>query len=102
MPVDLSPVVVAVVLGMSLVTYATKAGGLWLLGGVELSPPARAGLEALPGGIIVAILAPRLLRGGLPEWCAAVAVLAVAHRTDSVLLSLAVGVAAVLVLRGVL
>lgn len=97
---ELSPLVVAVVLGMSAVTYATKAGGLWLLDGRELSPATRTGLEALPGGIIVAVLVHRLLDGGLAEWGAALAVVVVARRTDSVLLALCVGVGSVLLLRG--
>lgn len=59
-----------------------------------------AGLEALPGGIIVTILAPRLAAGGPPEWAAGAVVVLVAHRTDSVLLALVVGVGAVLLFRG--
>lgn len=100
MVADLTPLHVAVILGMAAVTYATKAGGLWVLNRVDPSETTRAGLEALPGGIIVAILAPRLLSGGLPEWAGALVVVAVAHRTDSVLVSLGVGVAVVLLLRG--
>lgn len=38
---------------MSVVTYVTKAGGLWILNRVELSERAHVGLEALPGGVIV-------------------------------------------------
>lgn len=90
----------AVIAAMCAVTYATKAGGLWLLRRVEPSDRLRASLEALPGGIIVAILAPRLAAGGPPEWAAGAAVVVVAHRTDSVLLALVVGVVAVLLFRG--
>jgi len=90
----------AVIGAMCVVTYATKAGGLWLLTRVEPSARLRAGLEALPGGIIVAILAPRLAAGGPPEWAVGAAVVLVARRTDSVLLALVVGVVAVLLFRG--
>lgn len=97
---ELSPPTVAVVLGMAVLTYVTKAGGLFVLSRVDLSETSRAGLEALPGGIIVAILAPTLLRGGPPEWLAGALVVVVASRTDSVLLALGVGVGSVLLLRG--
>jgi uncharacterized membrane protein len=89
----------AVVAGMCVLTYATKAGGLWLLGRIDLSERARAGLTVLPGGIVVAIVAPRLAAGGPAEWAAAALVVAVAHRTDNMLLALVVGVGAVLLLR---
>lgn len=98
--VDLTPIHVVTVLGMAIVTYATKVSGLWILEYVELSDRARDGLDALPGGIVVAILVPRLARGGLPEWVAAVLVLVAARRTDSVLIALCVGIATVLILRG--
>ncbi|MFB6195637.1 MAG: AzlD family protein [Haloplanus sp.] len=100
MVVDLSPRTLLVIAAMCLVTYATKASGLWLLTRIDLSERQRAALSALPGGIIVAILAPRLAAGGPPEWAAGAAVILVAHRTDSVLLALAVGVGTVLLFRG--
>jgi uncharacterized membrane protein len=97
---DVSTTALAVVLGMSVVTYATKAGGFWVLDRVEPSEPVREGLDALPSGIIVAIVAVRLLEGGPPEWVAGLAVVAVAHRTDSVLLAMVAGVGVLLAVRG--
>lgn len=102
MMTELNPVVVAVILGMSLVTYVTKAGGLWLLGKIEISPRLESGLDILPGAIIVSILAPELVGGTLATWVAAGIVLVVAWRTESITLSLGVGVAAILALRAVL
>ena len=98
--VDLDPLTVGTILAMALATYVTKASGLWVLDRVSLSERAEAGLEALPGGIIVAILAPRLVDGDPATWVAAVAVVLVASKTDNVLLSLVVGFVLVLVLRG--
>lgn len=97
---DVSATALAVVLGMSAVTYATKAGGFWVLDRVEPSESVHEALDALPGGIIVAILAVRLLEGGPPEWVAGLAVVAVAHRTDNVLLAMATGVGVLLAVRG--
>ncbi len=90
----------AVVFGMSIVTYVTKAGGFWALDRVEPSESVREGLDALPGGILVAILVVRLLEGGPSEWMAGIAVLVVAHRTESVLLAMVVGVGTLLIVRG--
>jgi uncharacterized membrane protein len=96
---ELARFTVAVILCMSLVTYLTKASGLWLLGTVDLSDRARTGLEALPGGIVVAILASALLQGGIAEWLAAALVGGVAAKTDGILPALVIGVGAVVAFR---
>jgi len=99
---SLTPVVVGVVLAMALATYVTKAGGLWLLGRIDVSERVEAGLEVLPGAIVVSILGPELVEGGPAEWSAAALVLLIAWKTESVLLAIVVGAGAVVALRGVL
>ncbi|WP_255150195.1 AzlD family protein [Halorarius halobius] len=98
----MSSAAIAAVVGMSVVTYATKTGGYWVLDRIEPSETTREALDALPGGIVVAFLAVRLLRGGPPEWVAGAAVVAVAHRTDSILLAMVAGVGVLLAVRHVL
>lgn len=89
-----------VVLVMSAVTYVTKAGGFWVLDRVDLPASGRDALDALPGGIVVALLAVRLADGGPFEWLAALAVLVVARRTGSVLAAMTAGVGLLALLRG--
>jgi uncharacterized membrane protein len=98
--VELDGLVVAVILGMAVVTYLTKAGGLWLLGRIEIGERTEAGLEALPGAIIVAIVAPELAGGGPAEWTAAAVAAVVAVRTDNLLVALGSAIGVVVVLRG--
>ncbi len=98
----LDPAVVGVILAMAAVTYAAKAGGFWLLGHVDLSERAEAGIDVLPGAVVVAFVTPALADGGLPEWVAAAATLAVARKTGNLLVSLAVGVGVVAAARSVL
>lgn len=95
----LDPAIVALIAGMATITYATKAGGLWLVGRIDLSERAEAGLDVLPGAVVVAFVAPALTEGGVPEWVAAGVTVAVAHKTGSLLLSLGVGVGTVLAVR---
>jgi len=97
----LSPLVVAVIVGMSLATYVTKAGGFWLLNRITVSERVEAGLEVLPGAIIVAILGPELLDAGPAEWGAGAVVLVMMVRTENVLLALCSGLVTVLALRAV-
>lgn len=98
---QLDPFVVAVILGMSVVTYVTKAGGLWFLSRVNVSDRVGSGLEILPGVIIIAILGPELTSAGPAEWGASIVVLLVMWRTENVLLALLSGVTAVLLFRSI-
>ena len=87
------------ILGMALATYAARAGGLWLVGRVNLSPRVGRCLRHLPGAVLVALVVPAALSGGVAGLIGAVATAAVAARTGNLLLSAAVGVAAVWLLR---
>ncbi len=93
------PVTLIAILLMALVTYATRVGGLWLASRFELSERAGAWLESIPGAILISIVAPTVLTGGLPEILAALAVVLVALRTNSLPAAMVTGVGAVLVLR---
>lgn len=90
------------ILGMALVTYATRAGGFWLMGLVTPSPRIEAWLRQIPGAVLVAIIAPTVLASSLAETLAALASALVALRTKNVLVAMLVGVGAVWVLRMVL
>lgn len=57
---------------MTAVTVASRLGGFWLMGYVEITPRVRRMLDALPGSIIVAAALPVVVNGG------AVAILAIA------------------------
>ena len=96
--VDL-PTLLTIVL-MALVTYATRAGGLWVASRLDLSERAEAWLEGIPGAILVSIVAPVVLTGGPAEALAALAVVVVALRTGSLPAAMVVGVGAVVLLRG--
>ena len=96
----IEPATVGVVLAMAVVTYATKAGGLWLVGRLELAERTEIALEVLPGVIVVSIVAGELVAGGPTEWLGAAVVALVVWKTDRLPLALIAGVGAVAVLRG--
>lgn len=96
---SLDPLVVGVIAGMVVVTVIAKLGGLWLLSQFEVSPRLEAGIAVLPGAIVIAILGPELADGGPPEWGAALVAGLVMWRTENILLTLVVGIFAVIVFR---
>ena len=55
-------VVIAV---MTIVVYLSRAGGFWLIGRIRIGPRLRKMLDALPGAIIAATIAPLLAHGGI-------------------------------------
>ncbi len=87
---------------MAVVTYATRAGGLWFASRLNLSERAEAWLEQLPGAILVSLVAPAVLTNGLAGALAAVAVLIVASKTGSLPAAMVTGVIAIVVLRNFL
>jgi uncharacterized membrane protein len=46
------------ILTMAVVTYATRVGGFLLLRNRKLSPRAKSVLEAIPGAVLIAVIAP--------------------------------------------
>jgi uncharacterized membrane protein len=60
----------AVIAAMTVAVYVTRAGGYWLIGRVTIGPRLRRMLDALPGAIIAATIAPLLVHGGLSAVCA--------------------------------
>jgi uncharacterized membrane protein len=84
---------------MALATYATRAGGLWLASRFDLSERAGAWLDQIPGAILVSLVAPTVLTGGIAEALAALAVVIVALRTGSLPAAMLTGVGSAVVLR---
>lgn len=95
----LDSLTVTTIAGMAVATYFTKAGGLWLLGQTEISARTEAALEVIPGAVLVSLVAPTVVSGGVPEWGAALATLVVAVQTDNILFSMCTGVGTIWVLR---
>jgi uncharacterized membrane protein len=63
---------------MTAVTVASRLGGYWLMGYVNVTPRVRRMLDALPGSIIVAAALPVAVNGGPVVVFAILAALAVA------------------------
>ncbi|WP_276274121.1 AzlD family protein [Haloarcula litorea] len=99
MVAEVSPAAVMVVFGMSIVTFATKAGGFWAIDRIDPGQSTRDALDALPGGIVVSILTIRLLEGGPSEWVAGIVVVLVARATENVLFALVAGLGTLLLVR---
>ena len=52
---------------LTLASFACRAGGFWLMRFVTVTPRLRAPLAAAPLAVMLGIVTPAALRGGLPE-----------------------------------
>ena len=96
---SVDPTTLAAIVAMAAVTYLTRIAGLFVAGRLALSGRATAAFDAIPPAVLVAVIAPSALATGWPETAAALA--AVAATRLPLLATVAVGVVAVVVLRGI-
>jgi uncharacterized membrane protein len=89
------------ILGMAAVTYGTRIAGLFIADRLVLSGRAKAAFEAIPAAVLVAVIAPMVLATGPAETLAAL-VTAVAAARLPLIGTIMVGIAAVVLLRGVI
>ena len=98
---SLDPTTLAAILAMAAVTYATRVAGFALVRRLELTGRAKLALEAVPGAVLVALVAPAVLTSGLADALAGLLTVLAALKLP-VLGVVAVGVVSAGVFRAVL
>jgi uncharacterized membrane protein len=93
------PEVLWTFVAMAAVSYAIRLGGFLVGGTLQRYQRLRAAIDQLPAAILLALVAPQLAHGGLPERLAALVVVATAWYVDLLLVPLSLGVAVVMLLR---
>lgn len=95
---SVDPHTLAAIVVMAVITFGLRMAGLALAGRLRPSPRMQATLDAIPPAVLVAVIAPSALATGWAETLAALAAAVAAARLP-LLAVIAVGVAAVVVLR---
>jgi uncharacterized membrane protein len=91
----IDPITAALAIGgMALVTYATRAGGLWAMDHVPLTPRVASFLRHMASSVIVAIVVTTAWRGDWGMRAAIVVSVAVVVATGRSTLALAAGMLA--------
>lgn len=85
--------------GMALVAFGVRAAGLLLAGHLPQTGVVSRWFKQIPPAILVSMVAPAVLTGGVAEQGAAVVTGAVAALSRNLFLAMALGVAAVWMLR---
>lgn len=87
-----SPEALIAILGMAMVSFAVKAGGLLLANRLPTDGFAAAWLRHIPGAVLAALVAPALVTGSPAEIIAAAATALVYVVTRNLLAAMAAGV----------
>lgn len=95
---SLDPTTLLAIVGMAIGTYLTRIGGLVLVRRFPLRGRLAAGLEAVPGAILIAVIAPTVLATGIAETVAALVTVLMARRLPT-LVAIIGGVGCVVLLR---
>ncbi len=90
-----------------LLTFAMRLSFIYLLGRVDVPDAVRRGLRFVPPAVLSALILPELLMPGghldvslaNPRWMAGLIAVVVAWRTKSILLTIVIGMAALLILQ---
>jgi len=80
------------IVGMAIVTYSTRAGGMWLMRFASPSARTERWLQHIPGSVLAAIIAPAVVAHGVAGVVALLVTGAVSLRTRNLLLAMASGV----------
>ena len=95
------PFTLLAIAGMALVTYATRVGGWLATRHIALSGRALAAMEAVPAAVLTAVITPMVLVTGPAETIAA-AITVVSSLKLPRLVTVALGVVSVVVLRALM
>ena len=85
-------------LALAVAAYACRAGGFWLMRFIEVTPRVEAAMRAAPPAVMIGVVAPAALHGGIPELAGLAVGLVMGWRGNDVVAMLA-GVAAVAITR---
>lgn len=86
-------------LAMGAASYFCRAGGFFLMRFVAITPRLEAALKVLPLGVMIGIVAPAAVHGGIPEILGLIAVVALMKLTGNDFLAAIAGIAIVALAR---
>ncbi|ADD67796.1 branched-chain amino acid transport [Denitrovibrio acetiphilus DSM 12809] len=87
------------ILGMCIATYVTRMSGFYIASRFEMTPRFKTALAGVPIAIIVSIIAPSIIEGGVPEYLASAVVLIFALRKFGLITCLVAGIIAINLFR---
>jgi uncharacterized membrane protein len=97
--IGLNWISVAAIVGMAVVTLATRLGGFWLMGHVTITPGIERFLRHMAGGVLVAIVTAAAMNGDEAMWAGLAAAIAAMLILRKPMTAIALGMAIAVGLR---
>jgi uncharacterized membrane protein len=98
----IAPDVLVITLVMAVAAALCRVGGYMLMGLVPVTPRIEAGLNAIPIAVMIGIMVPPILRGGVPEIVGTAVIIAMVRIGANDLVAIVLGLAAVATFRQML
>lgn len=95
----LRPEILPLLFAIAAASFACRAGGFWLMRFIPVTPRLRAMLAAAPLAVMMGIVTPAALRGGMPELGGLAATLLAMRLLKNDLAATFIGIGAVALLR---
>jgi uncharacterized membrane protein len=92
----------SVIAVMTVAAALCRLGGYWLMRFVPLTPRVQSALAAIPLAVMAGIIAPNILRGGVPETAGLIATVAAVKLGGNDIVAILSGLGTVAVLRQLL
>lgn len=92
----------SVIAVMTVAAALCRLGGYWLMRFVPLTPRVQSALAAIPLAVMAGIIAPNILRGGVPEAAGLIATVAAVKLGGNDIVAILSGLGTVAVLRQLL
>ena len=99
---SLRPELLPLLFALAIASFGCRVGGFWLMRFVQVTPRVRATLAAAPLAVMLGIVTPAALRGGVHEWIGLAVTFAAMRLWGSDLGAMFAGIAAVAVSRALL
>ncbi|MGE3064919.1 MAG: AzlD family protein [Hyphomicrobiaceae bacterium] len=99
---SLSADMLSVIAVMTVAAALCRLGGYWLMRFVPLTPRVQSALAAIPLAVMAGIIAPNILRGGVPETAGLIATVAAVKLGGNDIVAILSGLGTVAVLRQLL
>ena len=84
-----------VILIMTAVVTVCRLAGFWFMGLIPITPRVEAGLRAIPLAVMIAIMVPPAMRGGIPETAGLILTMAAVRLGANDLIAVLIGMGSV-------
>lgn len=87
---------------MTAVAAACRLSGFWFMRLIPITPRVEAGLKGIPLAVMIGIIVPPVLKGGIPETVGLVTTMAAVKLGANDLIAVLIGMASVAAMRALL